>query len=71
MKNNAAYDNTVVVGTQTYAYASGFSYTSVVHLNTARAISEWFEEPDLLPQRVPRAITLWPVLSLARLEVLE
>ena len=25
VKNNAAYDNTVVVGTQTYAYASGFS----------------------------------------------
>ena len=28
VKNNAAYDNTVVVGTQTYAYASGFSYVS-------------------------------------------
>jgi hypothetical protein len=27
VKNNAAYDNTVVVGTQTYAYASGLSYT--------------------------------------------
>ena len=26
VKNNAAYDNTVVVGTQSYAYASGFSY---------------------------------------------
>ena len=63
VKNNAAYDNTVVVGTQTYAYASGFSYV-LVHLNTGRAISEWFEEPDLLPQRVPRAITLWPVHAL-------
>ena len=72
VKNNAAYDNTVVVGTQTYAYASGFSYRLLVHLNTARAISEWFEEPDLLPQRVPRAITLLrSVLSLARLEVLD
>ena len=28
VKNNAAYDNTVVVGTQSYAYASGFSYLS-------------------------------------------
>jgi parallel beta-helix repeat protein len=27
VKNNAAYDNTVVVGTQSYAYASGVSYT--------------------------------------------
>jgi parallel beta-helix repeat protein len=27
VKNNAAYDNTVVVGTQSYAYASGLSYT--------------------------------------------
>ena len=43
----------------------------LVHLNTARAVSEWFEEPDLLPQRVPRAITLWPVHVLGRLEVLE
>jgi len=29
-----------------------------VHRNTGRAVTEWFEEPDLLPQRVPRAITL-------------
>ena len=28
VKNNAAYDNTIVVGTQSYAYASGFSYLS-------------------------------------------
>jgi hypothetical protein len=28
VKNNAASDNTVVVGTQSYAYASGFSATS-------------------------------------------
>ena len=28
VKNNAAYDNTVVVGTQSYASASGFSYLS-------------------------------------------
>ena len=28
LKNNAAYDNTVVVGTQSGAYASGFSSTS-------------------------------------------
>jgi parallel beta-helix repeat protein len=28
VKNNAAYDNTVVVGTQQYAYASGLSYSS-------------------------------------------
>ena len=28
VKNNAAYDNTVVVGTQSYAYASGFSSTA-------------------------------------------
>ena len=28
VKNNAAYDNTVVVGTQSYAAASGFSYLS-------------------------------------------
>ena len=28
VKNNAAYDNTVVVGTQSYAYASGFSSLS-------------------------------------------
>jgi parallel beta-helix repeat protein len=26
VKNNAAYDNTVVVGTQSYAYGSGFNY---------------------------------------------
>ena len=70
MKNNAAYDNTVVVGTQSYAYASGFSYL-LVHRDPARAVSEWLEEPDLLPQHVPRAITHWPVLVLGRLEVLE
>ena len=29
VKNNAAYDNTVIVGTQSSAYASGFSATSV------------------------------------------
>ena len=28
VKNNAAYDNTIVVGTQSYAAASGFSYLS-------------------------------------------
>ena len=28
VKNNAAYDNTVVVGTQSYAYTSGLSSTS-------------------------------------------
>jgi parallel beta-helix repeat protein len=28
VKNNAAHDNTVVVGTQSYTYASGLSYTS-------------------------------------------
>ena len=28
VKNNAAYDNTVVVGSQSYAAASGFSYLS-------------------------------------------
>ena len=28
VKNNAAYDNTVVVGTQSYATASSFSYLS-------------------------------------------
>ena len=28
IKNNAAYDNTIVVGTQSYASASGFSYLS-------------------------------------------
>ena len=28
MKNNAAYDNTIVVGTQQYATASSFSYLS-------------------------------------------
>ena len=43
----------------------------VVHLSTAGAVSEWLEEPDLLPQHVPRAISLWPVLVLGRLEVLE
>ena len=43
----------------------------LVQRNTARGVSEWFEEPDLLPQRVPRAITLWPVHVLGRLEVLE
>ena len=42
-----------------------------VHLNTAGAVSEWLEEPDLLPQHLPRAITHWPVLALGRLEVLE
>ena len=70
VKNNAAYDNTIVVGTQSGAYANGFSYL-LVHLNTAGAVSEWLEEPDLLPQRVPRAISHWPVLALGRLEVLE
>ena len=57
LKNNAAYDNTVVVGTQSDTYANGFSST-VVHLSTAGAVSEWLEEPDLLPQHLPRAITL-------------
>ena len=28
LQNNAAYDNTVVVGTQSYTYANGFSYLS-------------------------------------------
>ena len=28
VKNNAAYDNTIVVGTQSYASASSFSYLS-------------------------------------------
>ena len=42
----------------------------LVQRNPGRGVSEWFEEPDLLPQRVPRAITLWPVIALGRLEVL-
>src|SRR6185369_7317280 len=47
-------------------------YLHLVHLNTARAVSEWFEEPDFLPQRVPGAVTLlYSVLSLERLEKLE
>jgi hypothetical protein len=28
VKNNAAYDNTIVASTQSYGYASGFSYLS-------------------------------------------
>ena len=70
VKNNAAYDNTVVVGTQSYAAAAA-SLPLLVQRNPGRGVSEWFEEPDLLPQRVPRAIPLWPVHVLGRLEVLE
>ena len=28
VKNNSAHDNTIVLGTQSYTYASGLSYTS-------------------------------------------
>ena len=42
-----------------------------VHLSTAGAVSEWLEEPDLLPQHLQGAIRHWPVLALGQLEVLE
>ena len=43
-----------------------------VHLSTAGAVSEWRQEPHLLPQHVPCAVTLfYSVFSLGRLEGLE
>jgi parallel beta-helix repeat protein len=43
-----------------------------VHLNPARAVSDWLEKPDLFPQRVPCAVTLlYSVFLLGRLEGLE
>jgi hypothetical protein len=40
---NAAHDNTVVVGTQSYACASGLSATSSCTSTQLAAVSEWFE----------------------------
>jgi hypothetical protein len=44
----------------------------LVHLRTADAVSEWLEEPDLLEQHLPCAVTrFYSVLSLGRLEKFE
>ena len=72
LRNNAAYDNTIVVGTQSYAYASGFSHLSQCTSTQLAPYLNGDEEPHLLPQHVPCAVTLfYSVLSLGRLEGLE
>ena len=69
--NNSAHDNTITVGTQSGAWASALSYTLVMHLDTAGAVSERLEEPDLLPQHLPCAIAHWLVPGSGGPEVLE
>ena len=71
VKNNAAYDNTVVVGTQSSAYANGFSYLSSC---TSTQLAPYLNGSKNLTfsrnvYRVPSLALGW-VPSLGRLEVL-
>ena len=70
VKNNAAYDNTVVVGTQSGAFASAFTYTAC----TATQLAPYMNGSKNLTfsrntYSVPSAH--WLVLALGRQEVLD
>ena len=70
VKNNAAYANTVVVGTQSYAYASAFSSTACTAAQLGPYLNGW-KNLTFSRNTYSRAISHWPVLALGRLEVLE